>query len=239
MSCAFAQEHSGITSASRIGDWLASSGDSFPVAIYMFAGRVPVPISTDQIVDYATVRANVSMPYAAIADALEYRRTKQTAKMKACDEVLATIPATDLLFGPVTLMRITWRDSDESAGSQQKRGSENLKLIERVSPYAERDDLLMLRLRAAAFANRPFIALTTAQAVANSVRSQLHPGKKGTTDDEPKKPVDFNLMRVRLINCRTVIAPFEGDPRVPAHRFYGVRMYIESQLEQLTRGNEG
>jgi hypothetical protein len=207
--------------------------------LFLFLLSQSVEIPTDQIVDYATVKANLSMPYAAIADAFEYRRTKQTAKMKACDDVLATIPATDLLFGPVTLLRITWRDSDASAGSQYQRGSENLELIERVSPYAERDDLLMLRLRAAAFANRPFIALTTAQAVANSVRSQLHPGKKGTTDEEAKKPVDFNLMRIKLINCRTVIAPFEGDPSVPAHRFYGVRMHIESQLAELTPGNEG
>ena len=186
-----------------------------------------------------TAKANVSMPYAAIADASEYTRTKQNAKLKACDAVLATIPVTDPLFVPVTLFRISWRDSDEAAGSQQQRGLENLKLIERVSPYANRDDLLMLRLRAAALANRPFIALTTAQAIANSVGNQLHPRKMGETGGGAENTVDFNLLRAKLMNCMTVIARFEGDRRVPTHRFYGVQMYVESQLRQLAPGNEG
>ena len=137
------------------------------------------------------------------------------------------------------MLRISWRDSDESAGSQQQRGLENLKLIERVSPYANRDDLLILRLRAAAFANRPFIALTTAQSVANSVGNQLHPRKMVVTGEGAENPVDFNLLRAKLMNCMTVIARFEGDRRVPAHRFYGVQMYVESQLRRLGPGNEG
>ncbi len=207
--------------------------------VFLFLLSQSGTISADQIVDYATIKANVSMPYAAIADASKYIRAKQTAKMMACDEVLATIPVTDPLFVPVTLLRISWRDADESAGSPQQRGLEILELIDRVSPYANRDDLLMLRLRAAALANRPFIALTTAQAVANSVGNQLYPEKMGTTGEAAENPVDFNLLRAKLMNCMNVIARFEGDRRVPAHRFYGVQMYVESQLRQLPPGNEG
>ena len=35
----------------------------------------------------------------------------------------------------------------------------------KYSPYTEPDELLMLRLKAAVFANRPLIALTTAQSL--------------------------------------------------------------------------
>jgi hypothetical protein len=65
------------------------------------------------------------------------------------------------------------------------------------------------------------------------VRNQLHPPKNQLAGAEPEKPVDFKQLRFNLINCLNVIAPFESDPHVPPHRFYGVKMYVESQLAEL------
>lgn len=193
-------------------------------------------LANDEPVEYASLKTHVSMPHLAIADAVLYQRDGQTSNMHETDQALATIHATDPLFGVATMLRIHWRNSDPQAGSQIQRGRENLRLIQRVSPYTEWDELLMLRLKAAAFASRPLIALTTAQSVANSVRNELHPPKDGIADSTPKKPVDREQLRINLINCLNVIAPLERDPRVPPHRFYGVRMYVESQLAELQSG---
>ncbi|NND99664.1 MAG: fused MFS/spermidine synthase [Pirellulaceae bacterium] len=191
-------------------------------------------VSDDVKIDYATVKANVQTRYAAVAEAIENLRLKKSANMKSIDQTMSLIPETDPLFALTTMLRIQWRDTDDASGSIRQRGEQNLALIDRLAPFTEIDDLMMYRLKAAAFARRPFIALTTAQTIADLAVKKVREHRRAVAENRTPEPINIDELRVQLINCLKVIDTFQGDPRIPEHRFYGVRLYVQGQLQILS-----
>ena len=208
-------------------------------------------IMKDSDLDLDRPGSHLREPYLSLVWGTKHLAANEQVHWEPIDQELARIPKHDPLFANATMLRIQWRylklgSNEDEKVDRVKYAKEILDMIQRVFPHYTKDQFLMPRLKAALFTNRPFIALSTAQATVTNIEERLRvvsQKENAKVQSDAKKTsqsraLDLRKLEVQLINCTRALESISQNQRVPRPWVEEVGNSIVIALEKVRARQE-